>query len=113
MRSESSISLLADGKTLICIIRMDAGDGHASGKPYAKRFSTDQVSPPNVLSSGWARRTRDVEPRRRPAARAQGRTWGALTNMTAGVGTAKPRVLLMGRSLVLIGGRPGNVAVRP
>jgi hypothetical protein len=30
--------------------------------------------------------------------------------MTAGIGTAKPRLLLMGKSLVMVGGRPGNVA---
>ena len=41
--NESTISLLSDGKTLICILRMDAGDGHATGKPYSKRLSTDQV----------------------------------------------------------------------
>jgi hypothetical protein len=41
--NESTISLLSDGKTLICIMRMDAGDGHTTGKPYAKRTSTDQV----------------------------------------------------------------------
>ena len=79
--NESTLSLLSDGTTLICIIRMDAGDGHATGKPYAKRFSTDQ-----------------------------GRSWGPLQNMSASVGTAKPRLLLMDGSLILVGGRPGNWA---
>ena len=79
--NESTMSLLSDGTTLICIIRMDAGDGHATGKPYAKRFSTDQ-----------------------------GKSWGPLQNMSSSIGTAKPRLLLMDGSLILVGGRPGNWA---
>ena len=80
--NESTLSLLADGKTLMAVIRMDAGDGHAAGKPYSKSFSTDQ-----------------------------GRTWSKLVPLPAGVGTAKPRMVLMDPTkgpLVLVGGRPGN-----
>ena len=31
--NESTLVLLSDGKTLLCIMRMDAGDGHSPGKP--------------------------------------------------------------------------------
>ena len=102
--NESTLVLLADGKSLLCIMRcalaprprlpilsppeglaaarrMDAGDGHSSGKPYAKRTSTDS-----------------------------GRTWSPLVNMSAGIGTAKPRATRLGSAIVLVGGRPGNVA---
>ena len=34
--NEATLTLLADGTTLLCIVRMDAGDGHASGKPCAR-----------------------------------------------------------------------------
>ena len=80
--NESTISLMADGKTLICIFRVDAGDGGTGGKPYAKTFSDDS-----------------------------GKTWSAPTNMSASIGTAKPRLILMDATkgpLILVGGRPGN-----
>merc|ERR1712113_1187704 len=39
-----------------------------------------------------------------------GRTWTSLESMKQGIGTAKPRAVLMGSRgpLVLVGGRPGN-----
>jgi hypothetical protein len=80
--NEATVSLLANEKTLICIFRVDAGDGGKGGKPYMKTFSHDD-----------------------------GATWSAPQNMSAGVGTAKPRLILLDRTkgpLILVGGRPGN-----
>ena len=82
--NESALSLLADGSTLLAVVRLDAGDGGAGGKPYGKSFSTDG-----------------------------GASWSPLANMTAPtggtlIGTAKPQLALVGSQLVLIGGRPGN-----
>ena len=80
--NEATIALLPGSKTLICIIRVDAGDGGTGGKPFIKTFSSDH-----------------------------GRTWSAPQNMSSGIGTAKPRLLLMDGvhgPLVLVGGRPGN-----
>jgi hypothetical protein len=37
--NESTLVLLSDGKTLLCIMRMDAGDGHSGGKPCESTFS--------------------------------------------------------------------------
>ncbi len=37
--NESTLVLLSDGKTLLCIMRMDAGDGHSPGKPCESTFS--------------------------------------------------------------------------
>lgn len=56
--------------------------GHAAGKPYSKSFSSDD-----------------------------GQTWSKLVALPDGVGTAKPRMVLMDPKkgpLVLVGGRPGN-----
>jgi len=80
--NESTLSLLADGKTLMCVIRLDAGDGHVHAKPYHKSTSVDG-----------------------------GKTWTPLVSLPTDVGTAKPRMVLMHPTngpLVLIGGRPGN-----
>ena len=66
----------------MCVFRVDAGDGGRGGKPYMKTFSSDA-----------------------------GMTWSAAQNMSANIGTAKPRLLLMDASkgpLMLVGGRPGN-----
>eukprot|EP00040_Diaphanoeca_grandis_P013034 m.65942 g.65942 ORF g.65942 m.65942 type:complete len:402 (-) comp23622_c0_seq1:213-1418(-) len=80
--NEATISLIADEQTLMCIFRVDAGDGGKGGKPYMKTFSRDS-----------------------------GATWSTPQNMSAGIGTAKPRLILMDRTagpLILVGGRPGN-----
>jgi hypothetical protein len=37
--NESTLVLLSDGKTLLCIMRMDAGDGHSPGKPCESTLS--------------------------------------------------------------------------
>jgi hypothetical protein len=37
--NESTLVLLSDGKTLLCIMRMDAGDGHSPGKPCKSSLS--------------------------------------------------------------------------
>ena len=80
--NEATISLLSGGKVLMCVFRVDAGDGGRRDKPYMKTFSSD-----------W------------------GVTWSPAQNMSAGIGTAKPRLLLMDPvdgPLMLVGGRPGN-----
>ena len=87
--NENDVALLADGHTLLCVVRLDAGDGKVSGpyRPYVKALSTDG-----------------------------GRTWSAPASMGDGVGCARPRLLSLGcGAIVLAGGRlsPTNRDVRP
>eukprot|EP00928_Gymnodinium_smaydae_P055478 TRINITY_DN39001_c0_g1_i1.p1 TRINITY_DN39001_c0_g1~~TRINITY_DN39001_c0_g1_i1.p1 ORF type:complete len:413 (+),score=45.40 TRINITY_DN39001_c0_g1_i1:40-1239(+) len=79
--NENDLALLADGKTILCVVRLDAGDGRVSRpyRPYAKATSTDG-----------------------------GRTWSQVTMLPKGVGSARPRLLrLPNGQLVLAGGRQG------
>lgn len=78
--NENDLALLADGETILCIVRLDAGDGPVSRpyRPYAKVTSSDG-----------------------------GRTWTNATLLPEGVGSARPRLLrLSDGQLVLTGGRP-------
>jgi hypothetical protein len=79
--NENDVSLLADGKTILCVVRLDAGDGPVSRPylPYAKSTSTDG-----------------------------GRTWSNVTVLPSGIGSARPRLLrLPSGQLILSGGRQG------
>lgn len=79
--NENDMVLLADNKTIMCIIRLDAGDGRVSHPylPYVKSLSTDG-----------------------------GFTWTAATSLPAGVGCARPRLMRTAAgSIVLSGGRLG------
>ena len=82
--NENDLALLKDATTILCVMRLDAGDGDlAAGAterqylPYAKATSTDG-----------------------------GRTWQRVAVMQPGVGCARPRLLrLDSGALVLSGGR--------
>ena len=73
--NEHDVALLADGLTLLAVIRMDGGDG--VGSPYLNYSST--------LSSDF------------------GATWSRLRPTNAGC--ARPRLMLLGKTLLLSGGR--------
>lgn len=77
--NENSLALLADGTSIICVLRLDAGDGPATHPflSYVKSTSTDG-----------------------------GFTWSKAVPLGKGVGCARPRLLaLSGGGLVLSGGR--------
>ena len=77
--NENDLALLADGKTILSVIRLDAGDGPVTRpyKPYVQSLSDDG-----------------------------GRTWSAPVSMGPGVGCARPRLLSLGMGgVVLSGGR--------
>lgn len=80
--NENDLALMADGVSLLCVFRLDAGDGSLpSGvaspyKPYSMAVSTDG-----------------------------GHTWSAAASLGRGVGCARPRLLRVGASLLLAGGR--------
>jgi hypothetical protein len=79
--NENDLTLLADGRTILCVVRLDAGDGPVSRpyRPYSRVISTDG-----------------------------GRTWARAASLPAGVGSARPRLLRTdGGALVLAGGRLG------
>ena len=79
--NENDITLLKDGKTIMCVCRLDAGDGTVSHPyvPYVKLFSSDQ-----------------------------GSTWSAPVSMGQGIGCARPRLMRMDSgSIILSGGRTG------
>ena len=64
--NENDMVLLADGKTIMCVIRLDAGDGPLTHpyRPYVTLTSSDG-----------------------------GTTWGKMKALPAGVGCARPRLL--------------------
>ena len=82
--NENDLTLLADGSTIMAIIRMDAGDGPETHpyKNYARSISTDG-----------------------------GKSWSTATPIP-NVGCARPRLLMLGEAnqgpLVLTGGRARN-----
>ena len=84
--NENSISIAADGQTLVAVVRMDAGDGLAWGDHRTKNYYRAE-------SRDW------------------GTSWSRATEMRdtsgRGVGCARPRLLLLraGGPLLLSGGR--------
>lgn len=79
--NENDLTLLADGKTIMCVVRLDAGDGPVS-QPYASYW--------RVLSTDG------------------GRTWSSAASLPEGVGCARPRLLRTDDGqIVLAGGRTG------
>ena len=79
--NENDLVLLADGKTIMCVVRLDAGDGPVSHpyRPYARVLSVDG-----------------------------GRTWTNATSLPKGVGCARPRLLRTDSGeVILSGGRLG------
>ena len=80
--NENDLALLKDGTTILCVIRLDAGDGPKTHQymPYAKATSNDG-----------------------------GRTWARVDIMQPGVGCARPRLMRFDNgALVLSGGRLSN-----
>ncbi len=79
--NENDLVLLADNRTIMCVVRLDAGDGFVSHpyRPYMRVLSTDG-----------------------------GKTWTNATSLNHGVGSARPRLLRMDDGqIVLSGGRNG------
>ena len=76
--NENDLVVLKDGKTILSVIRLDAGDGYLTHRyaPYVTVKSTDG-----------------------------GFTWSKPTELPNTVGCARPRLLLLGSTLVLSGGR--------
>ena len=82
--NENSLSLAADGRTVVCVMRLDGGDGLRWGDHRTKNYHLARST------SG-------------------GRSWSKATELRDanghGVGTARPRLLLLGSKLLLSGGR--------
>lgn len=79
--NENDLTLLKDGETIMCVVRLDAGDGQVSHPylPYHRIISTDG-----------------------------GFTWGTATSLGESVGCARPRLMrTAGGQIVLSGGRLG------
>ena len=79
--NENDLVLLADGKTIMCVVHLDAGDGVVSHpyRPYVRVLSRDG-----------------------------GFTWTNATSLPKGVGCARPRLLRTDSgAIVLSGGRLG------
>ena len=83
--NEHDFTFLADGRTLMAVLRLDGGDGCAS-----RDGATDQ----HYLNYHRSTST-DL-----------GRSWSTLTPIPAGC--ARPRLLALGSTLVLTGGRHRN-----
>eukprot|EP00052_Salpingoeca_macrocollata_P028592 m.278317 g.278317 ORF g.278317 m.278317 type:complete len:446 (+) comp22878_c1_seq13:3217-4554(+) len=80
--NEHDLALLGDRRTVLAVVRMDAGDGaHHQFLNYYKSFSTDQ-----------------------------GRTWSKLEEMKD-IGCARPRLLFLNGVLFLSGGRQENLGI--
>lgn len=93
--SENSLARLADGKTLLAVVRFGAGDGGVLLKPTA-----DCDAVPSVCYTNYMRYTSTDE----------GRTWSG-PRAIANAGSARPRLLMLGNGkgpLLLSGGRSVN-----
>ena len=75
--NENDLALMPDGR-ILCVLRLDAGDGTKSHpyRPYVRSVSGDG-----------------------------GRTWSRAVSLGESVGCARPRLLALGGSLLLSGGR--------
>lgn len=82
--NEHDMAIAPDRKTLVAVVRLDAGDG--------ARAIDGQCQPPNYL------------PYHRSTSRDFGKTWERLSPIR-NAGCARPRLLVMGSLLLLSGGR--------
>lgn len=75
--NENDLVLLADGKTIMCVVRLDAGDGPVTHpyRPYVRVLSTDG-----------------------------GHTWVNASSLPPGVGSARPRLMRTDDGRVVLGG---------
>ena len=75
-RGPNEHDLALAGDTIVAVIRLDAGDGHAPPSVFARVESSNR-----------------------------GRTWSAPSLLADGIGSARPRLAQMGSHLLLSGGR--------
>jgi hypothetical protein len=80
--NENDLVLLSDGVTILCVIRQDAGDGvYRRYAPYVSTRSHDG-----------------------------GFNWEVYSELPYGVGSARPRLLSFGSTIILSGGRPSRTS---
>ena len=77
--NENTLAILPGGKEALCIFRVDGGDGQPRRRhlPYYKAYTSTQ-----------------------------GRTWSKAVSLPANVRSCRPRLITVGSTLILTGGRP-------